>query len=166
MPDHFLCNLRSPDCTCAANTAEDLTLCYPCHCQPVVNCSLHPFRLWHGTDVPSFPDEVNNGPMVFPALNMVQGQINQFFSTETTPKEYRKDSSIPFSLHRLQVGKLPEGSGFIHSQPISQSHAQFLCSLHATNASSQIRTEEPGIGRFIGESSDCCKPHVDGARCK
>ena len=42
----------------------------------------------------------------------------------------------------------------------------FLCALHATNAGNQIRTEEPRICRFIGESPDCCKPHVDGARCK
>src|SRR5215469_4888689 len=166
MPDHLLCNLRSPDCTCAANTAEDLILFYPCHFQPVVNRLLHPFRHWHRTDVPSFPDEVNNDPMVFPALNMVKGQINEFFSTETASKEYRKDSSIPFSLHGLHIGKLPEGSGFIHGQPISESHAQFLCALHATNAGGQIRTEESRICRFIGEPSDCCKPHVDGARCK
>src|SRR5215469_10234456 len=75
MPDHFLCNPRSPDCTCAANTAEDLTLCcsYPCHRQPFINRLLHPFRHRHCTDVPSFPDEVNNGPMVFPALKVVNG---------------------------------------------------------------------------------------------
>jgi hypothetical protein len=104
--------------------------------------------------------------MVFPALNMVKGLVNEFFSTETAPKEYRKDSSIPFPLHGVHIGKLPEGSGFIHSQPISESHAQFLCALHATNAGGQIRGEEPRICCFIGESSDCCKPHVDGARCK
>ena len=36
----------------------------------------------------------------------------------------------------------------------------------ATDAGGQIRAEESRICRFIGESSDCCKPHVDGARCK
>src|SRR6516164_7695982 len=155
MPDHFLRNLRSPDNTCAANAAENLALRYFCHCQPVVNCSLHPFRHRNRTDVPSFPDEVNNGPMVFVALNVVKCQVNEFFSPETTPKEYRKDGSVPFTLHGMRIGKLPKGSGFIHGQPISEPHAQFLCSLHSADAGGQIRAEEPRICRFIGESSDC-----------
>src|SRR6516225_707859 len=166
MPDHFLGNLHSPDDTCAANATEDLTLRYLCHCEPVVNRLLHPIRHRNRADVASFPDEVNNGPVVFAPLNMVKGQINEFFSTETTPKEYREDGSIPFSFHGVHIGKLPKESGFIHGQPISKPHAQFLCSLHSTDAGGQIRTEESRICRFIGEPSDCCKPHVDGARCK
>jgi len=134
MQDHFLCNLRSPDNTYAANAAENLPLCYFCHCQPVVNCSLHTFRHRNRADVPSFSDEVNNGPVVFAPLNMVKGQVNEFFSPETTPKEYRKDGSVPFILHGMCIGKLPQGLGFIHGQPISEPHAQFLCSLHATDA--------------------------------
>ena len=126
MPDHFLRNRRSPDNTCATNAAENLPLCYFCHCQPVVNCSLHPFRHRNCTDVPSFPDEVNNGPMVFATLNVVKGQVDEFFLPETTPKEYRKDGSVLFTLHGVRIGKLPQGSGFIHGQPISEPHAQFF----------------------------------------
>src|SRR6516165_10598770 len=125
MPDHFLCNLLSPDNTCAANTAEDLTLCYLCHCQPVVNRSLHPFRHRNRSDVPSLTDKDNNGPMVFSALDMIKGQINEFFSTETTSQEYRKDGSIPFTL-RCPDWEVATGSGFVHGQPISESHPQFL----------------------------------------
>ena len=72
-------------------------------------------------------------------------------------------SLLPFT---VCVGKLPQGSGFIPGHPISEPQAQFLCSLQATDAGGQIRAEESRICRFIGESSDCCKPHVDGARCK
>jgi len=38
----------------------------------------------NGTDVPSFPDKVNNGPVILPALNMVKSQINEFSSTKPT----------------------------------------------------------------------------------
>src|SRR6516162_11160911 len=85
MPDHFLCTLRSPDNTCAANAAEDLALCYLCHCQPVVNCSLHPFMHRNRADVPSFPDEVNNGPVVFAPLNVVKGQVNESSTVSQFP---------------------------------------------------------------------------------
>src|SRR5215469_14911830 len=116
MPDHFLCNPRSPDCTCAANTAEDLTLCcsYPCHRQPFINRLLHPFRHRHCTDVPSFPDEVNNGPMVFPALKVVNGEINEFPSTKSTSQENRQHGTVPLALHGVHVWKLPQGAGFIY----------------------------------------------------
>ena len=73
--------------------------------------------------------------MVFAALNVVKGQVNEFFSPETASKEYRKDGSVPFALHGIRIRKLPQGSGFIHREPISEPHAQFLYSLHATDAS-------------------------------
>ena len=72
--------------------------------------------------------------MVFAALNVVKGQVNEFFSPETASKEYRKDGSVPFALHGMRIGELPQGSAFVHRQPISEPHSQFLCSLHATDA--------------------------------
>jgi len=57
-------------------------------------------------------------------------------------------------------------SGFIHGQPISEPHAQFFGALHAADSGGQIRAEDSRISRFIGQSSDCCKPHIDGARRK
>jgi len=52
--------------------------------QPVVDRLLHPIGQGNRADVSSFPDQVNDGPMVFAALNMVKGQINEFSSTEPT----------------------------------------------------------------------------------
>jgi len=57
--------------------------------------------------VPSFPDQINDGPMVFSALNMVKGQINEFSSTQPTPQENRQDGSISFTVHAVHVRKLP-----------------------------------------------------------
>jgi hypothetical protein len=81
--------------------------------------------------------------MVFAALNVVKGQVNEFSSPETTAKEYRKDGSVPFTLHGVHIGKLPKGSGFVHGQPISEPHAQFLRSLHATDAGARSGLRSP-----------------------
>src|SRR6266478_5075267 len=67
VPDHLLCNLRSPNNTFAANASENLTVHDFRDSQPVVNRLLHPIGHGNRADVPSFPNEVNYGPMVFGA---------------------------------------------------------------------------------------------------
>jgi len=107
VPDHFLCNLRSPNSTYAANASENLTVDDIRDGQPVVDRLLHPIGHGNRADVPSFPDQINDGPMVFSALNMVKGQINEFSSTQPTPQENRQDGSISFTVHAVHVRKLP-----------------------------------------------------------
>src|SRR5690348_4874380 len=85
VPDHFLRNLRSPDNTFAPNASENLTVRDLRNSQPVVNRLLHPTGHRNRADVSSFANEVNYGPMVFAALNMVKGQINNLCSTKPTP---------------------------------------------------------------------------------
>jgi hypothetical protein len=85
VPDYFLCNFSSPDNTFAANASKNLTVRDLSDSQPVIYRLLHPLRHRNRADVSSFPDEVNYGPAVFSALNMVKGQINEFSSTEPTP---------------------------------------------------------------------------------
>src|SRR6266481_2240444 len=166
VPDHFLRNLRSPDSTPAANASEYLAVRYLCHSLPVVDRLLHPSRHWNCANVPSFSYEVNDGPVVLSALNMIEAQVNEFFSTEPTPQENRQDGSISLTLHAVHVWKLPQGAGFLYGQPISKPHSELFCSLHATDPRSQIGAKQSSVRRLIGESSDGGKPHVDGARCE
>jgi hypothetical protein len=73
-----------PDNTCATNASKNLAVRYLSCVQPVVECLLHPIRHGDGPDVPSFSDQVNDGPMVFPALNVIYGQIDELSPTEST----------------------------------------------------------------------------------
>jgi hypothetical protein len=84
VPDYFLCNFSSPDNTLAANASENPTVGDLGDSQPIVDRLLHPLRHRNRADVTSFSDKVNNGPVVFSALNMVKGQFNEFSSTEPT----------------------------------------------------------------------------------
>ena len=89
VPDYFLCNLSSPDNTFAANASENPAGGDLGDSQPIVDRLLHPFRHRNRADVASFPDEVNNGPVVFSALNVIKAQVNQFSSTEPAAQENR-----------------------------------------------------------------------------
>jgi hypothetical protein len=43
--------------------------------QPIVDRSFNPSWHRYRSHVTGFTDKVNNGPMIFPALEMVQGQF-------------------------------------------------------------------------------------------
>src|SRR5258706_9359676 len=76
VPDHLLRDCLSPNDTFSTNASENLAVRNTSYGQPVGHRN--------GTDVPSFPDKVNNGPVILPALNMVKRQINEFSSTKPT----------------------------------------------------------------------------------
>src|SRR5215467_3276683 len=77
VPHNLFSYFLSPCGSISTDTSEELTNCDPCSCRPSVNRLLYPVRHRHGTDVPSFTDEVNNGPMFLPTLKVIEGQINK-----------------------------------------------------------------------------------------
>src|SRR5258707_15233388 len=89
VPDSFPRNPNPPNTTLAANASEYPAMRYLRHSLPIVDRLLHPSRHWNCTNVPAFPDKVNNGPVVFSALNVVKAQVNKLSSTEPTPQENR-----------------------------------------------------------------------------
>src|SRR5690349_5925257 len=77
VPDHFLCDLRSPNNTLAANTSENLTVHDFRDSQPVVDRLLHPIGHRNRANMPSFPNEVNDCPMVLPTLDVPWSVMDQ-----------------------------------------------------------------------------------------
>jgi len=78
----------------------------PCLTEPVINDLLHP--IWHRNcaDMASFPHQVHDGPMIFPALNVVQSQIDQLSSTKTATEKHCQHGAIPFAFNAVHVWKL------------------------------------------------------------
>lgn len=58
-----------------------------------------------------------NGPMVFPALKVINGDIDELSSTESTSQENCQHGPIPLALYGVYVGKLPQGAA---SSAVSQ----------------------------------------------
>src|ERR1700678_2397001 len=118
VPNHFLGYLRTPYCPFPADTSEQFALSDVSRIHPFVDGSLHPFRHRNRTDVSGLSNEVNNGPVIFAALNVVKRQIDQLSSTQSTAEQHGKDGTIPLSFQRVCVRVLPEGAGLFNRQPI------------------------------------------------
>ena len=118
VPHHFLGYLRTPYCPFPADASEQFALSDVSRIRPFFDCALYPFRHRDRTDMSGLPNEVNDGLMIFPALNVVRRQINQLSSTQSTAEQHGKDGTIPLSFQRVCVRDLPEGAGLFNRQPI------------------------------------------------
>src|SRR6266513_6421540 len=72
MPDHFFCYPLAPNGTCPANRPEQSAVRDTSLCWPSVDYSLHPFRNGNGPNVTPFADQINDGPVIFATLEMVE----------------------------------------------------------------------------------------------
>ena len=114
VPNHLFADLRSPNHASATNAPKYPTVRNLRDAQPLVDGLLHPIRHRNCTDMPSFPHQIDNRPMVLPSLNVVNGQIGEFSSTKPTSQENCQDGSIPFAPDGVHIGQLPQGTGFLH----------------------------------------------------
>jgi hypothetical protein len=89
VPDYFFRDLRSPNSPFATNAAKDFAVGELRYRQPVINGLFYPIWHWDRTNVPALSYEVNDCPMIFAALDMVQRESNEFSPMEPTPQESR-----------------------------------------------------------------------------
>src|ERR1700730_730100 len=166
VPNHLLRDLRAPDRPFPTNTPEQFALPNISCSQPVIQGLLHPIRHWHRPNVRTLPNQVHNGPVILPALDVVKHQINQFSATQTTTKQQSQDSAVPLAFKSVRVGKLPQRAGFFHREPIPKPHSQLFRSLHAPDAGSEFWAQESCVGCFIGQPSNCSQSDVDSSWCQ
>jgi hypothetical protein len=136
------------------------------HTQPMINDLFYPIRHGDGAYVTALSNEVHNRPVFFPALEVVYREVNEFLSAEPTTEQHSEDGAVSFPLHCVQIRKLPKGASFVDGQPVSESHAELSCTLHAPDASGEVRAEQSRICCFVCQSSNRSEPHIDGSRSK
>jgi hypothetical protein len=124
---------------------------------------LHPIWHRHGPNMRCLSNQIDNGPVIFPALNVVKRQVGQLSSAQTATQQDSQNGSVSFPFQGVWVGELPEVTGLSHRQPIPKSHTQFLCSLHSADAGGKFRTQEPCVRCLVGQASHCRQPDVDGS---
>jgi hypothetical protein len=118
--------------------------------EPIIKESLYPFGNWHSSNVPTLPDQIDDGPMVLSTLKVIEGKVRQLATSQTTTQQDCDDCTISLALERLGIGKLPESTSLICREPISQSHSELLQSLHATDAGGKFGAQQSCIGRLVG----------------
>jgi hypothetical protein len=116
--------------------------------------------------MPGLADQINDGPVILPALKMSDIQFYRLFAPQPATQEEPEQCSVSLAFQRIRIRHLPERSCLVGSEPISESNAEVLRPFHSADASSEIRAEQAGIGSFVRETSDGRKPAVDCARRK
>ena len=69
MPHDPLCHAVSPGLACPANAPKHAALLHASGFAPGVNGRLDPVGKRHRADVSAFADQVDDGPVILPALN-------------------------------------------------------------------------------------------------
>jgi hypothetical protein len=120
--------------------------------EPIVQFGSHPIGNWNRSDVASLADQINNGPMLFALLEVIQSQRHRFMPPQAAREQQCEQCPVAFSFQSLMIGCLPKCLALLRGQPIAKAHSQLLNALNAANTSRQIGTEETAVGGLV------CKP--------
>jgi hypothetical protein len=166
MPDKLFCYSVAPSSASAADTTEEMprfNASSPC---PFGQLSIHPVWNGNGANVTSLSSQIHDCPMPFALLQMVESQISELVTTESTGKQHGEQGTIPFTLQPLTLRGLPKRLPLFSRQPVANPHTQFLDTLDAPYSRRQIRAQQSAIRRLICKTSDCSKAEIDCAWCK
>src|SRR5258708_21965605 len=116
------------------------------------------------SDVSCFAHQINNRPVFFALLQVINPQANGFMPSQSTRQQQRKKCSVPLSFETLAIWHLPKRVSLLDRQPVSKANTQFLHTFDAANASREIRTEQTEIGCFVRESPHSAQAQIDSSR--
>jgi hypothetical protein len=103
----------------STDAAKNSTLRHARCPQPIIDRPLDPIGNGDGSDVTSLSNQINYRPVLLAPLKVIERQIRQFTSSQSTTQQNRQQGSVPLALKRAGVGNLPERACFVHGQPIS-----------------------------------------------
>ena len=166
VPHYPLRHTISPGLARATNAPKHATSTQFCRRKPRVDGAFNPVRYRHRPNMSGLADQINDRPMILPALKMSDIQLRRLFSAQTATQEEPEQCSVSLAFQRIRVRHLPEGSCLVDGEPVAKSDAEILWPLNPTDAGSEIRAEQTGIGGFIRATSDRRKPPIDCARRK
>ena len=88
----------SPRLARPANTPEHAPVANAGGLAPGVNCRLDPVGNRYCANVSAFTDEVDDGPVILPPLNMREFQLCSLSTAKPAAQQNPKQGSIPFAL--------------------------------------------------------------------
>ena len=139
MPDRLLRDLLAPGFPRSTHAPKYLPCRDATQLAPFLNLLLYPVRHGNRANVSSLADQVDNGPMIFTALNVNKIEIGELPTTQSAAQQNGQDRSVACPPQIPRIRKLPESPRLVLSQPISEANADLLGAFHATNASCQFR---------------------------
>lgn len=165
MPHDPFRHTISPGLARATNAPKYVTFTQSCGRKPRVNGAFNPVRYGRRPNLSGLADQIDDRPVILAALKMAISNSAASFRRSPQPKRSPSSarSRLPFS---VSVRHLPQRSRLVGGQPITEADAEVLWAFDSADASSEIRAEQTGIGKFVRETSDRREPAVDCARRK
>ena len=99
----------APSLASPTNTPKEFATAYTSCGDPLTDCSRDPIRNRHGPNVPGFSCQVNYGPVILTALNIVQLQSSNL-ATATSQKTRGPPVSPRIFRHRVHVRRRRKGA--------------------------------------------------------
>jgi len=103
--------------------------------------------------MPTLADQVDNGPVLFPSLQLLHRQVRQLGPAKPTAETKRQDGSTAVAPEGLDVGAAQQRLGLLGSEQVAQSDAQPLGPFHSANARRQLGAQQACVGGLVSQSS-------------
>lgn len=156
MPHNPLGHTISPCLASAAYAPKHATFTQSCRREPRVNGIFDPVRYGYSPNMPRLANQINDHPVILPALKMSDFQFCCLFPAQPATQKEPEQSPVSLALQRIRVRHLPERSCLVGGEPVTESDAEILRPFDPTDAGSEIGAEQSGIGSFICEAPDGC----------
>ena len=114
--------------------------------------------------MPAFADEIGDDPVLLALLNPSELHGQQLAPPKATPEEHREHRVIADLAQCDRCPLRQQSPSLLRRERVRQPDPEPAHALDAPNASRELRTEQPGIGRFIGHPTHRGESEVNRGR--
>src|ERR1700733_11483185 len=118
-PHHLLADTRTPNGAAMGDTAEDQAVLDASYRQPFIHGSLYPAGNRHRAHMPSFTEQVNNGPVIVSLLKMGKLQADQLGTPQAAAQQDGQNGMISFAFCFAPVGSVEKRAPLSTREPVS-----------------------------------------------
>src|SRR5216684_622912 len=161
VPDNVLREAAAPHLSPSGDRSKDFARTNPSGSCPLIESGFHPVRNGHRSNVATFANQINNGPVSLAHLHVVQLQTDQFRPAKATTEQHGQHRIIALGAHSVSPCMLEHFRTLFRAQPIPGPESELLDSLDAADPRSQLGTQQASIGGFVSQATHGCKLLVD-----
>jgi hypothetical protein len=141
VPDDIFGNPVTPRRPMAAHRSENSARRYLRQISPSIDCLLDPSRHRNRTDMTAIANQVYDGPVSLPDLQILNSKSRELGPAQSAAYEHGNHCEITDTAQIVAVGFLQQQSRLILGQPVSGVGPQLLYAFDPANACNELRTE-------------------------
>jgi hypothetical protein len=113
VPNEFLRHHFAPDLASATHAADEASTVDSGSVHPLDQETTHPIGNGHGPNRTSLPTQIDDRPMTFTLLEVINRESSEFVSPKTAGQKDGEQRTISLALHPFSIGCLPESFSLI-----------------------------------------------------